>query len=79
MTKQVAMTISEIDKDGKEHLLAELDEEEALDALAHVDARYEAYRRAHPEENLQPLPPGKWEQYLDWAIEQEAKECHGES
>jgi hypothetical protein len=72
--KKVAMSISEIDKEGKEHLLAELDEDEALDALAHVDARYEAYRRAHPGENLPALPLGKWEQYLDWAIEQEKKE-----
>ncbi len=77
MTKEVAMRITEIDKEGQEHLVAELDKVEALDCLAHVDARYEAYRHAHPEENLPPLPPGKWEQYLDCAIEQESKECHG--
>ncbi len=71
MTKEVAMRITEIDKEGQEHPVAELDKVEALDCLAHVDARYEAYRRAHPEENLPPLPPGKWERYLDWAIEQE--------
>lgn len=76
MPKEVAMTISEIDKDGKEHLIAEYDEEQALDCLAHVDAQYEAHRRAHPEENLKPLPPGEWEKYLDWATDLQRKEEH---
>jgi len=64
MAKEIAMRITEIDAQGKEHLVAELDKDQALDCLDHVDARYEAYRRAHPEENLKPLPPGEWEKYL---------------
>lgn len=65
------MRITEIDKEGQEHLVAELDKDQALDYLAHIDAQYEAYRQAHPEENLEPLPPGEWEQYLDWAIQKQ--------
>lgn len=71
MTKKVAMRITEIDVQGQEHLVAELEEDQALDYLAHVDAQYEVYRRVHPEENLKPLPPGDWERYLDWAIQRQ--------
>jgi len=71
MPKEVAMRITEIDEKGQEHLVAELDKDRALDYLAYVDAQYEAYRRSHPEENLQPLPPGDWEKYLDWAIQRQ--------
>jgi len=71
MPKEVAMRVTEIDKEGQEHLVAEFDKDEALNALDRVDAQYEAYRRAHPEENLEPLPPGEWEKYLDWAIQRQ--------
>ncbi len=71
MPRVVAMKVTRIDKDGSEWPVAELDENEALDFLDHIDAQYEAYRRAHPEENLGPLPPGEWEQYLDWAIQRQ--------
>ncbi len=69
MSEEVAMRITEIDKEGQEHLVTELDKDQALDALDRVDARYEAYRRSHPGENLGPLPPGEWEKYLNWAIQ----------
>lgn len=61
MPKEVAMRLTEIDKEGQEHLVVEFDKDQALDALDRVDAQYEAYRRAHPEENLQPCPrePGR--------------------
>jgi len=71
MPEEAAMRITEIDKGGQEHLVAEFDKDGAFDALDRVDARYEAYRRAHPEENLEPLPPGEWEKYLNWATEHE--------
>lgn len=74
MPKEVAMRITEIDKQGQERLVAVLDPNQALDYLDHVDAQYEAYRRAHLEEKLEPLPPGEWEKYLDWAIQRQGAE-----
>jgi len=71
MNNEVVMAITERDAQGQKQLRAELDKDQASDYLAHVDARYEAYRRAHLEEHLKPLPPGEWEKYLDWAIQQD--------
>lgn len=71
MPKEIAMRITELDEQGQERLIAELDKNQALDALDRVDAQCEAYRRAHMEEKLKPLPPGNWGKYLNWATERE--------
>lgn len=76
MPKEPAMRITEIGKEGQEHLVGELDKGQALDYLAHVDAQYEAYRRSHPGKNLERLPPGEWEKYLDWAIQRLGDKNH---